>query len=105
LEQGVDIRVIQALLGHKNINTTTIYTQVATRVERALARALVQSRDEAGPRQQMTSCRERAHVGADLGQDYLRCYPTDARNRDQSLDGVTKGRKHLFDARIEGGES
>lgn len=34
LEQGVDIRVIQALLGHKNINTTTIYTQVATRVIR-----------------------------------------------------------------------
>ena len=32
LEQGVDIRVIQALLGHKNINTTTIYTQVATRI-------------------------------------------------------------------------
>ena len=32
LEQGVDIRVIQTLLGHKNINTTTIYTQVATRI-------------------------------------------------------------------------
>jgi site-specific recombinase XerD len=28
LEQGVDIRLIQTLLGHKNINTTTIYTQV-----------------------------------------------------------------------------
>ena len=34
LEQGVDIRVIQALLGYKNINTATIYTQVATRIIR-----------------------------------------------------------------------
>ena len=35
----------------------------------------------------------------------MRCYPTDARNRNQSLDGVTKGRKHLLDARIEGGDA
>ncbi len=29
LEQGVDIRYIQELLGHKNIKTTEIYTHVA----------------------------------------------------------------------------
>jgi site-specific recombinase XerD len=40
LEQGVDIRVIQALLGHKNINTTTIYTQVATRIIREVTSPL-----------------------------------------------------------------
>ena len=30
LEQKVDIRVIQVLLGHKKLNTTALYTQVAT---------------------------------------------------------------------------
>ena len=30
LEQKVDIRVIQVLLGHKKLDTTAIYTQVAT---------------------------------------------------------------------------
>jgi len=29
LEQKVDIRIIQALLGHKKLDTTVIYTQVA----------------------------------------------------------------------------
>ena len=34
LEQKVDIRVIQVLLGHKRLETTAIYTQVATEVLR-----------------------------------------------------------------------
>src|SRR2546430_2097941 len=34
LEQKVDIRVIQVLLGHKKIETTALYTQVATDVLR-----------------------------------------------------------------------
>ncbi len=31
LEQKVDIRVIQVLLGHKKLDTTALYSQVATR--------------------------------------------------------------------------
>jgi site-specific recombinase XerD len=34
LEQKVDIRVIQVLLGHKRLDTTALYTQVATDILR-----------------------------------------------------------------------
>jgi len=34
LEQKVDIRIIQALLGHKKLETTALYAQVATGVLR-----------------------------------------------------------------------
>ncbi len=34
LEQGVDIRVIQVLLGHSKLETTSLYTQVASKVLR-----------------------------------------------------------------------
>ena len=34
LEQKVDIRVIQVLLGHKKLETTSMYAQVATEVLR-----------------------------------------------------------------------
>jgi integrase/recombinase XerD len=40
LEQKVDIRVIQVLLGHKKLETTSLYTHVATEVLRAVVSPL-----------------------------------------------------------------
>jgi len=40
LEQDVDIRVIQVLLGHSKIDTTAIYTKVSTRTIQAVASPL-----------------------------------------------------------------
>ena len=37
LEQKVDIRVIQVLLGHKRLETTALYTHLASRVQSAAA--------------------------------------------------------------------
>jgi site-specific recombinase XerD len=40
LEDGVDIRVIQALLGHAKLDNTALYTRVATRTVRTVTSPL-----------------------------------------------------------------
>jgi site-specific recombinase XerD len=40
LEQNVDIRVIQVLLGHAKLETTALYTQVATNTIRTVTSPL-----------------------------------------------------------------
>lgn len=40
LEQKVDIRVIQVLLGHKKLESTALYTQVATEILREVVSPL-----------------------------------------------------------------
>ena len=40
LENGADIRYIQVLLGHKNLQTTQIYTHVANKDIKGLAKLL-----------------------------------------------------------------
>ena len=42
LEQKVDIRVIQVLLGHNKLDTTALYSQAATRTIREVASPLEQ---------------------------------------------------------------
>jgi len=40
LEDGVDIRVIQVMLGHSALNTTAFYTKVTTKTMRAVTSPL-----------------------------------------------------------------
>ncbi len=40
LEDGVDIRVIQVLLGHAKLDNTALYTRVATKVVRTVTSPL-----------------------------------------------------------------
>ena len=49
LEQKVDIRVIQVLLGHKRLETTSLYAAVATDLLRRVISPLDQTSDKPRP--------------------------------------------------------
>jgi site-specific recombinase XerD len=52
LEQNIDIRVIQVLMGHAKLETTALYTQVATRTIREVMSPLdqlVQNKEKTEP--------------------------------------------------------
>ena len=57
----------------------------------ALARALIATRADAGPRDEIGIAGKAAHVGADLGEDLHRSKGLDARRRTHLLDGGAKG--------------
>ena len=46
LESGVELRIIQVLLGHKKLETTALYTQVATETLRKVLSPLEPARPE-----------------------------------------------------------
>src|SRR5262245_36620136 len=58
-----------------------------------LAGTLVETRNETRPGQEMSSCRELAHVRADLGEEDLGRGLAQTRDFLQSLKGITKGRE------------
>src|SRR5262249_39320827 len=62
---------------------------------------LVQPRRQSRPRKQMTGGREATHVVSDLGNDDPGDPFTHARDRDQELDGGTKGLDRLADTILD----
>ena len=53
LEDGVDIRVIQVLLGHAKLDNTALYTKVATRTVRTVTSPLDKIADLIGDKAQV----------------------------------------------------
>ena len=61
LENGADIRYIQAMLGHVKLETTQIYTQVSIRKLKEIHTATHPARKERSPAEEPAEARPNGH--------------------------------------------
>ena len=85
LENGADIRFIQAMLGHANVSTTQIYTQVSIRQLKEIHTATHPAKLKAETTGQQTARDDAYQAGAD---EVLTALAAEALDEDSDDDGA-----------------